>query len=44
LILQQAPPDHEELRAILADIRQDDQRAGAVIDRMRSAQTARSRI
>ena len=36
LFLQQDPPDHEEVRAILADIRQDDQRAGAVIDRMRS--------
>lgn len=36
LFLQQDPPDYEELRAILADIRRDDQRAGAVIDRMRS--------
>jgi two-component system sensor kinase FixL len=36
LFLQQNPPDYEELRAILADIRRDDQRAGAVIDRMRS--------
>ena len=36
LFLQQNPPDYEELRAILADIRQDDQRAGAVIDRMRA--------
>jgi C4-dicarboxylate-specific signal transduction histidine kinase len=36
LILKQNPPDCEEVRAILADIRQDDQRAGAVIDRMRS--------
>ncbi len=36
LFLQQNPPDHEEVRAILADIRRDDQRAGAVIDRMRS--------
>ena len=36
LFLEQIPPDYEELRAILVDIRQDDQRAGAVIDRMRS--------
>ena len=36
LFLQQDPPDLEELRAILADIKRDDQRAGAVIDRMRS--------
>jgi len=35
LFLQQDPPDYEELRAILADICKDDQRAGAVIDRMR---------
>ena len=36
LFLQASPPDLEEVRAILADIRKDDQRAGAVIDRMRS--------
>ena len=36
LFLQDPSPDLEELRAILADIRKDDQRAGAVIDRMRS--------
>jgi two-component system, LuxR family, sensor kinase FixL len=36
LILQQQPLDQGELRAILEDIRSDDQRAGAVIDRMRS--------
>ena len=36
LFLQQPSPDLEELRAILKDIRQDDQRAGAVIDRVRS--------
>lgn len=36
LLLQQNPPDHEEVRAILADIQRDDHRAGAVIDRMRS--------
>ena len=36
LFLQSPTPDLEEVRAILADIRTDDQRAGAVIDRMRS--------
>ncbi|MES2659100.1 MAG: ATP-binding protein [Verrucomicrobiota bacterium] len=36
LFLQQEPPDHEEVRAILADIRKDDQRAGEVIERMRT--------
>jgi C4-dicarboxylate-specific signal transduction histidine kinase len=36
LFLQDPSPDLDELRAILADIRQDDQRAGAVIDRMRA--------
>jgi two-component system, LuxR family, sensor kinase FixL len=36
LFLQAPSPDLEEVRAILADIRKDDQRAGAVIDRMRS--------
>lgn len=36
LLLEQFPTDVEELRAIFLDIRQDDQRAGAVIDRMRS--------
>ena len=35
LLLQNASPDLEEIRAILSDIRQDDQRAGNVIDRMR---------
>jgi C4-dicarboxylate-specific signal transduction histidine kinase len=35
LFLQEAAPDLDEVRAILADIRKDDQRAGAVIDRMR---------
>jgi two-component system, LuxR family, sensor kinase FixL len=34
LFLQNASPDLEEIRAILADIRKDDQRAGSVIDRM----------
>ena len=35
LFMQHAPPDLEEIRAILSDIRKDDQRASAVIDRMR---------
>ena len=36
LLLEREQPDLEEIRAILVDIRQDDQRAGSVIDRMRS--------
>jgi two-component system sensor kinase FixL len=36
LFLQNASPDLEEIRAIFADIRKDDQRAGSVIDRMRA--------
>jgi C4-dicarboxylate-specific signal transduction histidine kinase len=36
LFLQHPSPDLDELRAIVADIRADDQRAGAVIDRMRA--------
>ena len=36
LFLQDPSPDLDEIRAILADIRKDNQRAGAVIDRMRS--------
>jgi len=36
LFLQASPPDLQEVRAILADIRKDDQRAGEVIDRMRA--------
>ena len=36
LFLQGDSPDLEEVRAILADIRKDDQRAGEVIDRMRA--------
>jgi two-component system, LuxR family, sensor kinase FixL len=35
LFMQEAAPDLDEIRAIIADIRNDDQRAGAVIDRMR---------
>ncbi|MEJ8810532.1 ATP-binding protein [Variovorax ureilyticus] len=36
LLLQAQQPDLEEIRAILADILGDDQRAGTVIDRMRA--------
>lgn len=36
LFLKQDLPDMEEVKAILADIRRDDQRATAVIERMRS--------
>ncbi len=36
LFLQDPSPDLEELRAIMTDIRKDDQRAAALIDRMRS--------
>ncbi len=36
LFLQSDAPDLDELRAIVADIRKDDQRAGDVIDRLRS--------
>jgi signal transduction histidine kinase len=42
LFLQGPSPDLDELRAILADIRKDDQRAGAVIDRMRALMDQRS--
>ena len=35
LFMHDASPDLDEIRAIVADIRKDDQRAGAVIDRMR---------
>ena len=35
LFMQDESPDLDEVRAILADIRKDDQRAGNVIDRMR---------
>ena len=35
LLMQDKSPDLDEIRAILADIREDDQRAGNVIDRMR---------
>ena len=36
LFLAEPSPDLDEVRAILADIRKDDQRAGTVIDRMRA--------
>jgi C4-dicarboxylate-specific signal transduction histidine kinase len=36
LLMAQDPPDLAEIRAILADIRKDDQRAGEVIHRLRS--------
>ncbi len=36
IFLQNPKPDLEELRAIVADIRQDDLRAGEVIERMRA--------
>jgi C4-dicarboxylate-specific signal transduction histidine kinase len=36
LFLAQDPPDLDELRAILLDIRQDDQRASGVIERLRA--------
>ena len=42
LFLQEPSPDLDELRAILVDIRKDDQRAGAVIDRMRALMALRS--
>ncbi len=35
ILLRHSSPNLVEIRAILADIRKDDQRAGAVIDRMR---------
>ena len=36
ILLQAEVPDLEELRAIVADIRKDDERAGNVIDRLRT--------
>jgi two-component system, LuxR family, sensor kinase FixL len=36
LLMQEKSPDLDEIRVILADIRKDDQRAGNVIDRMRT--------
>ncbi|WP_295393122.1 ATP-binding protein [uncultured Thiodictyon sp.] len=42
LFLAQEPPDLDELRAILVDIRQDDLRASGVIERLRSLLKRRS--
>lgn len=42
LFLQHESPDLDELRAILADIRKDDQRASAVIERLRMLLKRRS--
>jgi C4-dicarboxylate-specific signal transduction histidine kinase len=42
MFLQKEEPDLAEIRAILADIRKDDERAGNVIDRMRSLLQRRS--
>lgn len=36
LFLEREPPDLEEVRAILADVRKDGERAGGVIDRLRA--------
>ncbi len=42
LFLAHEPPELEELRAILVDIRRDDQRAGNVIERLRALLKRRS--
>jgi two-component system sensor kinase FixL len=42
LFLKHEPPDLDELRAIMVDIRQDDQRAGHVIERLRALLKRRS--
>jgi signal transduction histidine kinase len=42
LFLQNNPPNLNEVRAILTDIRRDDKRAGNVIDRMRALYKRRS--
>jgi signal transduction histidine kinase len=44
LFLQRNPPNLEEVRAILTDIRRDDKRAGNVIDRMRALYQRRSLV
>jgi C4-dicarboxylate-specific signal transduction histidine kinase len=44
IMLQQSSPDLEELRAIVTDILRDDQRAGQVIDRLRSLLKRRSLV
>ncbi|MET1081598.1 MAG: PAS domain-containing protein [Burkholderiales bacterium] len=43
LFLQHDPPDLDELQAILVDIRQDEQRAGSVIKRLRAAEAPQHR-
>lgn len=42
MLLQQETPDLDELRAIVADIKRDDLRAGSVIDRLRTLLRHRS--
>jgi two-component system, LuxR family, sensor kinase FixL len=42
MLMEEQPPDLQEIRAILSDIRQDDQRAASVIDRMRALLKRRS--
>ncbi len=42
IFLQEQTPDLQELRAIISDIRKDDQRAGEVIDRLRTLLKRRS--
>jgi len=42
MLIEEQPPDLEEIRAILSDIRQDDQRAVGVIDRVRTLVRRRS--
>jgi signal transduction histidine kinase len=42
LLLQDPAPDLDELRAIVAEIKRDDQRAGGVIDRLRALLRQRS--
>lgn len=44
IFLQNSPPNLEEVRAILTDIRRDDKRAGNVIDRMRALYKRRTVI
>lgn len=44
IFLQNNPPNLEEVRAILTDIRRDDKRAGNVIDRMRALYKRRSLV
>jgi signal transduction histidine kinase len=44
IFLQNNPPNLEEVRAILIDIRRDDKRAGNVIDRMRALYKRRSLV